>query len=134
MIVSDVMDELAARLSSIPDLRVHDMPMGTVSPPAVLIGYPEEIVYGMTGGRGMDQMMVPVIVVVGRPFERSSKELFSSLTSGDDSAIVRALRTGATTSVLHVARVVRASADVYTIGAVDYLAVVFDVEVTGRSG
>jgi hypothetical protein len=132
MILDDVMDELATRLGTITGLRVWAYPPGSVTPPAAIVSYPSDYTFDATYGRGMDRMTLPVVVVVGKPTERSSRDLLTKYVAGSGAASVKAKLDGEGYSSCHSVRVVSADFDVYTIGGVDYLTAVFDLDIAGQ--
>jgi hypothetical protein len=71
--LAEVMDEIAARLDTIPGLRVHAYPPPVLHPPAAVVTYPEEYTYDATYGRGTDTMRLPVIVLVGKIDDRTTR-------------------------------------------------------------
>lgn len=131
MIVTAVMDELATRLDTIAGLRVHAFPADQVQPPAALVGYPEVVTYDVAMGRGVDQMEIPVFLLVGRLTDRTARDDLGPYLDGAGAESVKAvLRPGPWTAMSSV-RVVSAVVDVVTVAAVDYLAAVFTVDVFG---
>jgi len=134
MILEDVMDELATRLQAVPDLRVHGWPVGTAVPPAAIVAYPETYSYNGTYGGGMEQMTIPVVVLVGKPSDRSTRTKLSGyLHATGASGIKRALESGQAT-VFDSITVSDPETDVYELAATKYLAVIFSCEITGQGG
>lgn len=90
MDVASVMDEIAECLAGLPDLRqATGWPTGGVSPPAVVVGMPDEIEYDQTYGRGMDRMTIPVFLVVPKPQDRSARDFAAQYANGAGPASVR---------------------------------------------
>lgn len=127
-----VMDEVAARLESVTGLRVFAWPPGTVTPPAAIVGYPTEFTFDETYGRGMDTVALPVIVVLGRPTDRSTRDAIAEFTAGGGPRAVRQVLGAGPWSAFHTCRVAGGEYDVYTVGATDYLAAIFDLRITGQ--
>lgn len=126
-----VMDGLGTRLATIPGLRVFDYTPDSVSPPSAMVGFPTDLEYDATKGRGIDRCVVPVMVVIGRVSERAARDAMSLYLAGSgDSSVKTAIELdsdlgGAAQSV----RVTRARTEVVTIGGVEYLGATFDTEV-----
>lgn len=136
MVIGDIMDEMAARLRLAPSLagRTFAYPPASIKAPAAIVGYPEDYTFDATYGRGMDRMTGEVIVAVGRPHERQSRDLLTKYVNGSGPESVKALLDGgqgAYTSCDSV-RVASAVFDVVVIGGVDYLAAVFSVDIAGQ--
>lgn len=131
MDVAAVMSEFGDRLGTIPDLRVFDSPPGSVTPPAAVVGYPTRYEFDETYGRGMDTMTIPVVVVVGRPTDRPTRDALSRYVSGSGPYSVKAALESGSHLACHMTRVTAVDFDAYTIGGTDYLAAIFDVDVAG---
>lgn len=131
-----IMDELAARLRLAPSLagRTYAYPPASVKAPAAIVTYPEDYTFDRTYGRGMDQMTGEVVVVVGRPHERQSRDLLTKYVNGSGPESVKALLDGGQGSYASCdsVRVAKAEFDVVVIGGVDYLGAVFSVDIAGR--
>jgi hypothetical protein len=132
--ITEVMDELATRLRTIPVLRVHEWPVGSAIPPAAIVAYPEEYRYDETYANGMESMTIHVVVLIGKPTDRSTRTALSDyLTVGGVSSVKLALESGVTT-VFDDIRVADAVTDVYELAATQYLAAIFTCEITGQGG
>lgn len=136
MILGDIMDEMAAKLRLAPSLagRTYAYPPASIKAPAAIVTYPEDYTFDATYGRGMDKMTGEVVVVVGRPHERQSRDLLTKYVNGSGPESVKALLDGgqgAYTSCDSV-RVARAEFDVVVIGGVEYLGAVFSVDIAGK--
>lgn len=131
MNTADVAEELAAVLSTVTGLRVHAWPVGSVVPPAAVVGLPVSVVFDETYGRGVDVVEVQVVAVVGKVTERAARDLLAEYGSGSgDTSFKQALESGSYASCDSVS-VKRWESDVYTAGGVDYGAAVFDLEIRG---
>lgn len=129
--ISAIMAEVASRLDTIPGLRVYGWPPGSVTPPAAIVGYPEEIVFDAAFRRGMDTMSLPVLCVIGRPTDRNTPTLIGQYAKGAGLRSVKStLETGAYATV-HTLRVARCTFDAVSIGGTEYMAALFDIEITG---
>lgn len=127
-----VMDELATQLDTISGLRVHASPPGSVTPPAAIVSYPESIAFDETYGRGMDRMTLPLVVVVGRPTDRSTRDALAAYCNGSGASSIKAVLEGGTYTEFHTIRVASADFDVVSIAGIDYMAAVFTAEITGE--
>ncbi|MFW6091623.1 MAG: hypothetical protein ACODAF_07060 [Actinomycetota bacterium] len=127
-----VMDEVGTRLGGIDGLRVYDYPADSVTPPAAIVAYPDEIVYDETYGRGMDRLTLPVLVVVGRQSDRASRDNLVGYASGSGDKSVKQKLEDDSYDSCDVVRVERAEFDIVRIAGVDYVAAMFDLDVTGQ--
>jgi hypothetical protein len=136
MILGDIMDEMAQKLRQATSLagRTYAYPPASVKAPAAIVSYPEDYTFDATYRRGMDKMTGEVIIVVGRPHERQSRDLLTKYVNGSGPESVKALLDGGqgSYSSCDSVRVAKAEFDVVTIGGVDYLAAVFSVDIAGR--
>lgn len=131
MNVADVMDEVAAALATITGLKVHPGPVGSVTPPAAIIGYPGPWTYDETYGRGMDSMALPLVVLVGRPLDVSTRDRLAAYIDGAGAQSVKAAVEGGTYTACDTVRVAGGDTDTYEHAGVPYLAAVFDLDITG---
>lgn len=131
MNLAAVMDELAGQLETISDLRVFAFPADNVSPPAAIVGYPETITFDVSMGRGVDQIDIPVFVVVGRLTDRTARDALGPYCDGaGDQSIKQTLQAGTYTELSSV-RVASIDFDVVSMAAVDFLAAIFNLNVFG---
>ena len=116
------MDALADAI--IPAIKnVYPWPVDNVVVPCAVIGYPEEIEFDQTFGRGSDRAVFPVYFVVGRVIDRVARDYLSAVISGQDEIkelIDTTIETATTTDC---------KVQPLTIGNVEYIAAVFRVEV-----
>lgn len=132
MIVTAVMDEIAAELDTITGLRVFAYPPDNIPAPAAIVGYPETITYDVTMGRGVDRIDFPVFVMVGRLTDRTSRAALGPFLDGTGAQSVKGvLLAGKPWVAMSTVRVASATIEVITVAAVDYLTAVFTVHVTG---
>jgi hypothetical protein len=131
MRLADVMEEVAARLGSIDGLRVFPHPADSVSPPAAIVSYPETLTYDETYGRGFDRMTLPVVVVVGKPYDRSTRDLITRYTDGSGGSSVKAALEAGTYASCDGIRVTGVEFDVVSIAGTDYVAAQFDLDIAG---
>lgn len=132
MDLGDVMDQVATQLDTITGLRVFAHPPGTVVPPAAVVSYPETYTFDETYGRGMDRLTLPVVVVVGKPTERSTRDRLAAYCDGSGSSSVKAVLESGAYSAFHMLRVVDIEFDAVTIGGTDYMAALFTVDIAGQ--
>ena len=134
MILGDIMDEMAARLRLAPSLagRTFAYPPSAIKAPAAIVTYPDNYTYDRTYGRGMDQMTGEVVVAVGRPTERQSRDRLTKYVDGAGPESVKALLDGTDYASCDTVRVSSATFDVVVIGGVDYLAAIFSIDIAGR--
>jgi len=134
MILEAVMDELATRLRTVPGLRVHEWPLGSATPPAAIVAYPEAYDYDETYANGMEGMTIPVVVLVGKPTDRSTRTALSDYLRATGAASVKAALESGRTTVFDSIRVTGVVPDVYELAATQYLAAIFSCEITGQGG
>ena len=132
MILSDVMDELATQLGTISGLRVFGFPPDSVVPPAAIVTYPEQIDYDATYGRGADEMVLPLMVVVGKMSDRATRDLLSVYCDGSGDSSVKAVLEDGTYTSFDSIRVASVAFDVVTIGGTGYLNAEFTLQIMGQ--
>lgn len=130
MNISDVMDEVGTALETIEGLRVYPYPPDQVAPPAAIVSYPDQVQYDTTYGRGSDRITLPLVVVVGKVSDRASRDRLAMYVDGATG--IKAAVEGAEYTALDTIRVTRAEFDVVTINGVDYIAGMFDTDITGQ--
>ncbi|HZO69208.1 MAG TPA: hypothetical protein VFB74_29815 [Kribbellaceae bacterium] len=131
MDLAAVMDAVSARLDTITGLRCFAYPPPTLSPPAAVVSYPEALVFDATYGRGMDRMSLPVVVVVGKPSDRTARNALAAYCAGSGASSVKAVLESGTYSAFHTVRVEDIEFDVVTISGVDYMAALFTLDIAG---
>jgi len=132
MDLAAVMDAIGDRLDMIDGLRVHKYPVGSVSPPAAVLSYPDDYEYDSTYARGMDRMTLPVVLVVGKASERTARDRLAAYVNGSGTSSVKAVLESGAYTAFDVVVVKSAEFDVVRIADVDYLAAVFDLDIAGR--
>lgn len=125
------MDQLSERLDSIDGLRCFAYPQPKITPPTAYLAYPEGITYDATYGRGSDEMKLPLVLVVGKASERTARDELAAYADGSGARSVKAVLESGTYTAFDTVRVSQAEFDVYTIASVDYLAALFDLEISG---
>lgn len=126
-----VMVELGERLATIADHTSHDWPVGSPTPPASLVSYPETGTFDLTYQRGMDRLTIPIVVIMGQVKDRATREQFGAYTAGSGARSVKAVLESGTYVSFHEVVVKGFESDAVRIGAVDHMAAIFTCEVTG---
>lgn len=128
-----VMQAVADRIDTIPDLRVFAYPPDKVSPPAAIVTYPGTLTYDATYGRGMDRIPdLTVVVLVGKVSARASRDLLTKWCKGSGAASIKAIVESGTYTAFDVVTVTEVTFDVVTIAAVEYLAATFTLDIAGQ--
>lgn len=135
MKLADVMNELATRLRQAPSLagRTSEFPIppASVSPPAAIVAYPSHGDFDETYGRGVDRWDGVVVIVVGRPTERQTRDLLGKYIDGSGPESVKALLDAEGYVSCDNVRVAGWDTDTYTINGTDYLTAVFPLDIFG---
>lgn len=132
MNLKDVMDEVAGQLDTIGGLRTYAFPPDSLAPPAAVVSYPDDYTFDATYGRGTDRMTLPVVVVVGKPSDRSTVERLGAYADGSGARSVKAVVEAGTHTAFDTVRVMSIEFDVVTIGGQDYMAALFDLDIVGE--
>jgi hypothetical protein len=127
-----VMQAVSDRLDTIAGLRCFAYPPGSITPPAAVVSYPDTYDFDETYGRGMDRLKLPVVVVVGRPTDRTTRDKLAAYVNGTGASSVKAVLESGTYTAFDVVRVTGVDFDVVTIAATDYLAALFDLDIAGK--
>jgi hypothetical protein len=134
MILGDVMDEVAEVLATITGLRVQAFPAHTVTPPAGVVNYPAApgIQYHQTYRRGETSYPdLEVTLVTSRVTERSARDQASAwVADSGDQSVIEQVEAHTWTSCDEVT-VTGSEFTVVTVGSVDYLGVIFHLDITG---
>lgn len=136
MDIGAVMDEVALRLSGITGLRAFSYPPAALVPPAAVVSYPLNITFGVAAG--IDRISLPVVVVIGRPSDRSTRNRLVRYCNGSGRLSIRA-RLEEVSAVdryssfddLHVQTIDFGET---TINDIDYVSALFTVDIAGRAG
>ncbi len=132
MDVRAVMVELGERLRTIDSVQVYDYPPGSASAPAIIVSYPDSITYDETYGRGMDRMALPVVVLIGRPTDRTTVDKMTAFAAGSGSSSVKAVLESGTYTTFDALRVEGADFDVVSLAGIDYMAGMFNLDIWGQ--
>lgn len=121
-----MMDELAEALGTIDRLRPFAWPPDKVTPPAAFVELPD-ITYDVAFARGAEQLAIEVVVVVSRVDSRSARDRVLQYPP-----LVKAAIEAHEPRSYDSARVVTAQVNhSYPLGAVEYLAYVFAIDIIG---
>lgn len=131
MNLADIMDAIATQLDTITGLRVTAYPPDQVQPPAGIVTYPDSYTFDGTYGRGMDRITIPVVVVVGRVYDRATRDLIASYCDGSGTSSVKAVIEAGTYTAFDTVRVESVEFDVVTIAGTDYMAATFNLDIAG---
>lgn len=134
MNVKDIMEALATRLRDIDGLRVHGHPVEKIDPPTAVVSYPQTYTYDATYGRGNDDMMIPIVVAVGRPADalRVRDQLTIYMDGSGPASVKATLEAEPLPDGIDALRVVGVEVSPISVAGIDYIAAVFDVQVSGR--
>jgi hypothetical protein len=130
----EVMDQVAARLDTIQGLRAFPYAPDRLEPPAVIVAYPETIQFDKTYGRGMDQMTLPVVVVVGRATDRAARDQLVRYCGGAGAESIKAVVESGTYTAFDVVRVDSAEFSAFKMAGTEYVAATFSLDIVGQGG
>lgn len=138
--VTQIRQGIATRLATISGLRVHAFVVGDVAPPAAVVipGDPGRknamaIAYDATMGRGSDDFLFTVLLLVANKVERASQEALDTYLAGSGASSIKAAIEGEDSlgGVAHFTRVVGVrDYGVVSYGGQSYVGAEFMVEVT----
>lgn len=131
MDLAAVMQAVADRADTISGLRVYAWPAGSVTPPAFVVSYPDEITFDETYGRGMDRMTLPAVAVVGKVSDRTARDALGDFCDGSGASSIKAVLESGTYSAFHTLRVTGIEFDTVSIGGTDYIAALFSLDIAG---
>lgn len=132
MNLAAVMQAVADQLDTIGGLRCFGWPVATVSPPAAIVSYPDEIKFDETYGRGMDRITLPLVLVVGKVSDRATRDTIGAYCDGSGDLSVKQVLESGTYTAFDTVTVTEATFDVVSISAVDYLAAMFNLDIAGH--
>lgn len=134
MKIGDVMDEIAVRVRQAPSLtgRTHAQPVGAITPPTAIVDYPTNGKFDESYGRGTDRLTGSLAVAVGRPTERQTRDQLTKYLDGSGPESIKALVDGDGNYVsCDSVTVTGWETEVWTIGTVDYLVAIFELDIYG---
>src|SRR3546814_18700191 len=83
------MDDLGAAVGALDGVRVYPYWAERITPPAVVVAWPEPLTYDAAMVRGGDRQSVPVIVLVGKVDARTSRDVLAKFVDGSGEASVK---------------------------------------------
>ncbi len=129
MDLTAIMTALAGAVPSAAANQVYAHPVGSLAPPAVVVGYPTDVEFDVVFTNASHRLVFPVFYVCGMVDDGGAQVAVSNVFGGTNQ-IKTAIETNATLlTKVQTARVTDAAFQSVTIGAVDMIAVRFDVEV-----
>lgn len=132
--IGAVMDALGEAVSEISGLRVHPYYAERVTPPAAIVGWPEEYAFDTGMQRGSDRLAIPLIVVVGRADARSTRDRLALYADGGGDSSIKAAVERYASPAWDSARVQSVEFGISTISAVAYLSATFNIDIEGTGG
>ena len=128
-----VMQAVADRIDTIPNLQVFAYPPAVVSPPAAIVTYPGTLTYDGTYGRGMDRIPdLTVVVLVGKVSDRASRDNITKWCKGSGANSIKAVVESGTYTAFDTVRVSEVTFDIIAVGAVEHLAATFTLDIAGQ--
>lgn len=121
-----IMDAIAVQLLTVTD-RAYAWPVPDANVPCAVVGYPTNIDFDMTMGRGADEATFPVFFLVGATVDLAARDALSVIINGA-SGIKEALD-GTLGGVVDSARVTDCKVEIVNVGAIPFLSAVFTLEV-----
>lgn len=132
MDVTAVIVELTGRVDGLAGLRAYSWPVSPISPPASYFGYPENLEFDATGGRGMDRLSLPLVVVAGRAEERTSRDKLAAWCTGSGPTSIKAAIEFGEPVAFDSVRVEGVEFEPVTISGVDYAGAIFTLDIAGQ--
>lgn len=133
MKLAKVMEEIGDKLKAFTGHNIFDYPIDSVTPPAGIVSYPESIQYDQTYGRGEDVFVgLPVYMVTGRVDSKDARNQVSEWTDPTSGRSVKRYLDTESYNYCDSIQVVSATFDVMTIANIDYLVVIFELNVSGE--
>lgn len=130
-----VMQEIADRLDTIPNLRVFGHPPDKPPPaPSAVVTYPGTLRYDGAYARGMDQLDPTVVALVGKVSDRTARDRVSKYVNGSGVESFKALLEAEDWAhpTFDTLRVTQVEFDMITIGGVEYLSATFTLDIAGK--
>lgn len=125
--------EIAAAVDTITGLQVHATPGLRIAAPALVVGYPADITFDATYGRGSDALVVPLFLLVGPASARAGGLDLLAYCSGSGSKSIKAAVEAADYTAADVVRVATCSTGAISAEGVEFLGATFDLQVHGRN-
>lgn len=130
----DVMDEVAAVAATVPSLqgRTYGWPAESVTPPAAMVTYPAEIDPLVAFQRGTDRWSAGLVVVVGRVWDRSTRDQIAGYVSGDGAESIIAAFYAHDWQACAYCVPQRITFDAIQLGGIEYMAALFELDIAGN--
>lgn len=132
MDLADVQDEIATALNRINGLRAYPWGLQRITPPTALVGWPANLEYDGTFGRGQDTVVLPLFVLVGHIDARVSRQNLAGYIQGDGPFSVKAAIDAFEFTSCDSANCKRVRVEMVAVADVEYLSAVFEIEVCGK--
>jgi hypothetical protein len=130
--LSAIMDAIAVRAgAALPTgTRMYAYPAADIAVPALVVAYPEDqIDFDITYGDGLNHAVFPVYVAVGQANDKAARDAISKYISSDGQRAIKAALDGTLGGVVQSAAVEGCTIAQLAIGALEYLAARFDLDV-----
>lgn len=124
------MDELGQALALVDGLRVAVVGEKPI-PPAAYISYPDAMNYHGTYGLGQQTMELQAVLVVGKTVDRATRKNLGAYCDGNDSGSVKTVLESFDYQTCDSVTVTGVDFDVVRLGAIDYMAAIFAISVSG---
>jgi hypothetical protein len=128
----DVQEEISTALQRIDGLRRFAYGPQRITPPAAMVGWPANLEFDQTMGRGSDSVTLPLFICVGHIDARASRINLAKYLQGSGSHSVKAAIDAFTFSACDSAVCARARVEMVGVADVEYLSAVFEIEVYGE--
>lgn len=127
-----IAEEIATVLRTIDGLDVDAYPPATITPPRGIVSYPENIMFDLTYGRGMDRIPDwPVWVVVGRVNSKTARQRIMAYAASVGAVSFKVVLEAHDWQSCDELTVKSVGFDVITIAGVDYIAAGFHLDIAG---
>jgi hypothetical protein len=127
------MAEIGTALETISGLRVRPFTEQRVTPPAAMVTLPTRIDYDVSMSRGSDEILLPVIVFVGRVDAGSSARALGHYVNGTgDRSVKQAIETHDSSGVYDFAHVKDSQFLIMSVAGVELLTATFRVRIVGK--
>jgi hypothetical protein len=128
-----VMQEVADQLDTIAGLRVFGYPPDKPPPaPSAVVTYPDALTFDGGYGRGMDRMDPSVVALVGKVDTRTTRDRIAKYCAGSGTESFKAVLEAGTYQTFDSVRVASVAFDIVAIGAIEYLAATFTLDIVGK--
>lgn len=131
MKLSAVMDELAAVAGQAPGLHTYGWPVDEATPPAAWPTYPQEMDPLAAFRQGTVRWRAGLWVAVGKVWDRATRDQLSAYTADDGPESIVALFLAHDWQACSYAAPVRWTFDAVTIGAVEMMAALLELDIAG---